>query len=284
VKRSALAGAALPFLLRSAQAAASERVRLGFVGCGGRARQMLPMFHSFNDVDIVAISDVIEPRMAQAAEIISKGERPQKPDRYVEYERMLERKDLDAVVIATTQHWHGLPHIRACQAGKHIFVEKPLSHTVEEGRQMVRASNKHGVISMMGTQQRAGPHYQKAVELVRGGRLGKVPLVECWNYHNTGARAGKAADSEAPAGYHWDRWLGPAPLVPFNQSRLNNSWWFDYAGGMMTNWAIHHIDIILWAMKEYAPRSVSVPAASSSWTTSRTRRIRSKPTGSSRTG
>ena len=120
---------------------------------------------------------------------------------------------------------------------------------------MVRATAKHGVVSMMGTQQRAGRHYQKAVELIRGGRLGKVPLVECWNYHNTGARVGHAPDSEAPAGYHWDRWLGPAPRVPFNRARLNNSWWFDYAGGMMTNWAIHHIDIILWAMNDYSPAS-----------------------------
>ena len=161
VKRASLAGAALPYIARSGQAAPSERLRLGFIGCGGRAQQMLPMFHSFADVDIVAISDVIEPRMSRAADVVSKGDRPQTPERYVEYERILDRKDIDAVVIATTQHWHGLPHIHACQAGKHIFVEKPLSHTVEEGRQMVKASEKYSVVSIMGTQQRAGPHYQK---------------------------------------------------------------------------------------------------------------------------
>lgn len=255
MRSAAMVGAALPYISSSSLAAPSERVRLGFIGCGGRARQLMPMFHSFADVEIVAISDVIEPRMAQAAEVVGKGERPQKPESFVEYERILDRKDIDGVVIATTQHWHGLPHIHACQAGKHIFVEKPLSHTVEEGRAMVKATEKYGVVSIMGTQQRAGPHYQKAVELIRGGRLGKVALVECWNYHNTGARVGQAKDSQAPAGYHWDRWLGPAPLVPFNNSRLSNSWWFDYSGGMMTNWAIHHIDIILWAMNEYSPKS-----------------------------
>jgi len=121
---------------------------------------------------------------------------------------------------------------------------------------MVEATKKSGVIAMMGTQQRAGPHYQKAVELIRGGRLGKVALVECWNYHNTGQRVGRVADSEPPPGYHWDRWLGPAPWVPFNQGRLNNSWWFDYGGGMMTNWAIHHIDIIVWAMQSWSPQAV----------------------------
>lgn len=256
VKAGLTAGVALAPFRSNGQAPASARVRLGFIGCGGRARQMLPMFHSFADVDIVALCDVIEPRMDQAAEIVGRGERPQRPDRYVDYQRILDRSDVDAVVIATTQHWHGLPHIQACQAGKHVFVEKPLSHTIEEGRRMVQATGKYGVVSLMGTQQRAGPHYQKAVELIRGGRLGKIGLVECWNYHNTGARVGHAKDSEVPAGYHWDRWLGPAPLVPFNRARLNNSWWFDYAGGMMTNWAVHHIDIILWAMNEYSPQTV----------------------------
>ncbi len=251
------AATAGPFLLSSGQAAPSERVRIGFIACGGRARQLMPMFNSFADVDVVAVSDVIEPRMDQALEIFSKSKRAQKPERVVDYRRILDRKDIDAVVIATTQHWHGLPYIQACQAGKHIFVEKPLSHTVVEGRAMVDATKKARVVAMMGTQQRAGPHYKKAVELIRGGRLGKVALVECWNYHNTGQRVGRAADSTPPAGYHWDEWLGPAPLVPFNPSRLSNSWWFDYAGGMMTNWAIHHLDIILWAMNEYVPRTVN---------------------------
>jgi predicted dehydrogenase len=255
-KRSALASAAvLPFMARADQDTPMNRVRLGLIGCGGRARQMIPMFRSFPDVDIAAICDVIEPRMDQAAELLRKGESARDPDRYVEYERILERRDIDAVVIATTQHWHGLPHIHACQAGKHVFVEKPLSHTIAEGRRMVAATERYGVVSLMGTQQRAGPHYQRAVELIHGGRLGKIPLVTCWNYHNTGGRVGHAPDSEPPEGYHWDRWLGSAPAVPFNRARLNNSWWFDYSGGMLTNWAVHHIDIILWAMNEHSPQS-----------------------------
>lgn len=255
LRTAAIATAALPPFIQISGQPPSERVRLGFIGCGGRARQLMPMFKACAEVEIPAISDVIEPRMGQAAELLGKGANPQKPERYVEYERILERKDIDAVVIATTQHWHGLPHILACQAGKHIFVEKPLSHTVVEGRAMVEATKRSGVIAMMGTQQRTGDHYRKAVQLIGSGRLGKVALVECWNYHNTGKRVGRVADSTPPPGYHWDRWLGPAPWVPFNQGRLNNSWWFDYAGGMMTNWAIHHIDIILWAMQDYSPKT-----------------------------
>jgi predicted dehydrogenase len=257
LNKSAAATLVMPFLGSTVGAAASERVRIAYIGCGGRALQMMPMFGSFADVDVVAVSDVIESKMDQALKRLGDSLYPQKPEKVLEYERILDRKDVDAVVIATTQHWHGLPHIKACQAGKHIFVEKPLSHTVAEGRQMVKATKKHGVIAMMGTQQRAGPHYQKAVGLVRSGRLGKVALVECWNYHNTGQRVGRHTDAEPPAGCHWDRWLGPAPLVPFNPSRLSNSWWFDYAGGMMTNWAIHHIDIILWAMDAWSPSAIS---------------------------
>jgi predicted dehydrogenase len=246
-----------PFIGRASGAAASERVRLGYIACGGRARQMLPMFLSDGNMDLVAVSDVNEPRMDQTIEMAQKIDANQKPERILDYRKMLERKDLDGVVIATTQHWHGLPHIHAAQAGKAIFVEKPLSHTVEEGRAMVRATKKYNVLSMMGTQQRIGPHYQQAVQLVQSGRLGKVALVECWNYHNTGARVGRSQDSEVPAGLHWDMWLGPAPYVPYNRSRMSNSWWFDYAGGMMTNWAIHHIDIILWAMNSYSPTAVA---------------------------
>jgi predicted dehydrogenase len=238
---------------------AHRRVRLGLIGCGGRGRELLSIMQQFPDVEIAVVSDFFEPRMDQAAKILSEGPRPQKVDREVGYERILERKDVDAVLIATTQHWHGLPFIQAVQAGKHVYVEKPLSHTVAEGRAMVEAAKRADVITMMGTQQRGYPHYQKAVQILHSGRLGKIALVECWNYHNTGRRVGRAADSDPPPGLHWDRWLGPAPYVPFNPARLNNSWWFDYAGGMMTNWAIHHIDIILWAMQVASPKTVVCP-------------------------
>lgn len=260
VKAAATATAVVsPALGASGKAPAADRLRIGLIGCGGRGRQLLEIFREFPDVEVAAVSDVIEPRMDQAAGVLAKGPRPQKPDRYVHHERILDRRDVDAVIIATTQHWHGLPLIQAARAGKHVFVEKPLSHTVLEGRAMVEAADKAGIVAMMGTQQRGYAHYQQAIEILHSGRLGKIALVECWNYHNTGRRVGRAADSQPPAGYHWDRWLGPAPRVPFNRSRLNNSWWFDYAGGMMTNWAIHHVDVILWAMGVGRPRTVVCP-------------------------
>jgi hypothetical protein len=124
----------------------------------------MQIFAENPEVDVPVICDPIEPRMQQALKALAALPRPQQPECVIDYRRVLDRKDVDAVVIASTQHWHGIPHIHACQAGKHIYVEKPLSHTVVEGRAMVTAAKKHRVIALMGTQQRCGEHYRKAVE------------------------------------------------------------------------------------------------------------------------
>jgi len=253
LKAAAATVALGPAIRASGAAPPSGRVRLGLIGCGGRGRELLRIVQEFPDVDVPVVADAIEPRLDEAAKILAEGPRPQKPDRVVEHERIFDRKDVDAVLVATTQHWHGLPFIQAALAGKHVYVEKPFSHTVREGRAMVQAAKKAGIIAMTGTQQRGYAHYQKALEILNAGRLGKIALVECWNYESNHRRVGRQPDSDPPPGYHWDRWLGPAPYVPFNRARLNNSWWFDYAGGMMTNWAIHHVDIIVWAMRAAVP-------------------------------
>jgi len=253
IKAAAATVAVAPAIRASGAAPPSGRVRLALIGCGGRGRELLHVMQQFPDVEVPVIADLIEPRLDEAAKVLAQGPRPQKPDRLVEHERIFDRKDVDAVLVATTQHWHGLPFIQAALAGKHVYVEKPLSHTVREGRAMVQAAKKAGIIAMMGTQQRGYPHYKKALEVLHAGRLGKIALVECWNYESNRRRVGRPPDSDPPPGCHWDRWLGPAPYVPFNRARLNNSWWFDYAGGMMTNWAIHHVDIILWAMRATVP-------------------------------
>lgn len=240
-----------------ASAAPSDRIRAAFIGCGGRGRSLMQIVTRYPDVQVPAISDAIEPRLEQAKAQLARGPNPQSPDAVVDYRRILDRQDIDVVFIATTQHWHGLPFIHACQAGKAIYCEKPLSHTVVEGRAMVNAARKHGITALMGAQQRAGAHYRKAVEIVQAGRLGKIGLVECWNYADRGARAGRFADSDPPPGYHWDLWLGPAPLVRFNQGRVaDHNWWFDYGGGVLNNWGPHHFDIVLWAMGVDAPLSV----------------------------
>jgi predicted dehydrogenase len=247
---AAAVGLAGPALRADDKAAASERVRLAVIGCGGRGLQLIPVFRRFNDVDIPVVCDVNGQSMDRAWAMLER-----KPEREKDYRKVLDRKDIDAVVIATTEHWHGLPFIHACQAGKHVFVEKPFSHTVVEGRAMVRAAKKAGIIAMMGTQQRGQQHYPPAVEIVQSGRLGKVSLVECWNVMKIGKGwKTPVVQGEPPDYLDWDRWLGPAPLAPFDTRRLRGYFfWFDYGGGMMTNWGPHHTDIILWAMKVDSP-------------------------------
>lgn len=257
VRTATAAGAATPAVFAAGSAAPSRKVRLGLIGCGGRGRQLLEVLGRFPDVDVVAVSDVFEERMGKTAEQLAALDRPHTPDLVMEHERILDRRDVDAVVIATPQHWHGLPFIQAVQAGKHAYVEKPFSHTVAEGRAMVEAARKAGVTAVMGVQQRGYPHFVAAMEIVRSGRLGRIAMVDCWNSERAGQRVGRPADADPPAGLHWDRWLGPAPSVPFNPARLNNSWWFDYGGGMLTNWAIHHLDIILAAMQATSPTTVT---------------------------
>ncbi len=246
-----------PALHLSGKEPPSGRVRIGLIGCGGRGRELLAVLQERPDVEIPVISDVIEPRMDAAAKLLSQGPQAKKPECVVEHERILERPDIDAVLIATAQHWHGIPMIQAVKAGKHVYVEKPLSHTAAEGRAMADAAKKSQGIVLAGTQQRGYPHFQKAVEVVRSGRLGRIALVECWNSENNAKRVGRPPDADPPAGYHWDRWLGPAPLVPFNPARLNHAWWFDYSCGMLTNWTIHYLDIALWAMHAGWPTSVA---------------------------
>jgi len=247
VKAATVAGLASTAV--RAHAPIRDRLRLGLIGCGRRGRQLIPVFQKFADVEIAAICDVNGQSMDQAHERLDR-----KPAREPDYRSILDRQDIDAVVIATTEHWHGLPFIHACQAGKHVFVEKPLSHTVVEGRAMVEAAKKAGIVAMMGTQQRGQEHYPPAVDIVQSGRLGKITLVECWNCMRIGKGWTTAVTAGDPPAYlDWDRWLGPAPMVQFDPRRLAHAFWFDYGGGMLTNWAVHHLDIILWAMNVDSP-------------------------------
>ncbi len=155
------------------------------------------------------------------------------------------------MIIATPDHWHALPAIHAVLAGKDVYVEKPVAHNVAEGQAMLRAARKTNKIMAVGTQQRSSSHFQKAVEIVRSGKLGKVFWVQTWNYENISpVGMGRYPDSEAPSYVDYDRWLGPAPQRPFNPNRFHLlfRWFFDYAGGMMSDWGVHLNDIVLWAL------------------------------------
>ena len=233
---------------------ANERVSVGVIGIGGMARHHLSNLLEMQETaQVVALCDVYAPHLDEAAEMAPEAAR------YTDFRRVLEQADVDAVVIGTPDHWHALPTIMACEAGKDVYVEKPASRTVEEGRAMVKAARAHDRVVQVGTQQRSAPLYRSVVEIVRSGRLGPVSFVRTWNYSNDYPEGiGSPLDDAPPEGLDWPMWLGPAPEVPFNPSRFDH-WrhFWDYAGGRMTDWGVHHLDIVQWAMEEEAPQAVS---------------------------
>ncbi|CAN5803399.1 Gfo/Idh/MocA family oxidoreductase [soil metagenome] len=256
--------AAGPGIPQSAQSqgrvrGANDRIRVGSVGVGGMGRSHLNNFMQMDDVQIVTVCDVWDVNRARARRMTERqqaGAAEVEPD----FRRVIDRTDLDVIVVATSDHWHAIPMVMACRSGKDVYVEKPISHTIHEGRKMVQAARQHNRIVQAGTQQRSGRHFQEAVKVVQSGVLGKVHRVATWNYGNESpAGIGRPPDGPPPSGLDWDFFLGPAPKVPFNPNRFifTFRWFWDYAGGMMTDWGIHLLDIVLWAMKEEAPRRIS---------------------------
>jgi len=243
----------------SAAVGANDRVRLALIGGGSRGNQLVPAFLARPEVDIVAVADVDDQHAGKTAEAIAK-KRDKPPATMRDYRAILDDKNVDAVIIATPDHWHALPAIEAVLAGKDVYVEKPSSHNVAEGQAMIRAARKTNRVMAVGTQQRSSPHFQKAVEIVRSGQLGKVTWVQTWNYENISPVGfGHASDSDAPSHVDYDRWLGPAPKRPFNVNRFHMlfRWYFDYAGGMLADWGVHLNDIVLWALDAKAPQAVT---------------------------
>jgi predicted dehydrogenase len=248
---------AAPAILKGAPA--SEKIRLGLIGAGSRGGQLLDSFLPEKDTEIVAIADVDDHHAGETAERVKKA-KGNMPETARDYRSMLDRKDLDAVIIATPDHWHALPTIHAILAGKDVYVEKPVAHNVAEGKAMIAAARKHNKIVAVGTQQRSSSHFQKAVDIVRSGQLGKVFWVQTWNYENISPTGmGRYPDCDSPSYVDYDRWLGPAPKRAFNPNRFHLlfRWFFDYAGGMMSDWGVHLNDIVLWALNAKGPQTVS---------------------------
>ncbi len=240
---------------------ANDRIRLGFIGTGRMGRSNLYHALATERTEVVALSDVYQPNLAEALERVDT-----KPDTHRDFREILQRSDIDAVVISTPDHWHAAQTIMACEAGKDVFVEKPLATSVVEGRKMVEAARRTGQIVQVGTMQRSAEHFERAAMIVRSGELGKITFVRCWNTGNEYPEGiGNPPDTEPPDDLDWDLWLGPAPERPFNWSRFGVSdqwfstfrWFWDYAGGMLTDWGVHLMDIVLWAMDEASPNVVT---------------------------
>jgi len=205
--------------------------------------------------EFVAVADVYEPFTERAREWAGGG-----AERYKDFRRLLERKDVDAVLIATPDHWHIPAAVLACQAGKDVYVEKPVSHNVREGRKIIEAARRGGRVVQAGTQHRSSPHFAECARIVQSGELGEVRFVRVWNYMSRFPEGiGRVPDSEPPAGLDWDFYCGPAPLRPFNARRFGPTFrqFWDYSGGMITDYGTHRFDTVHQIMGVDTPLTVS---------------------------
>ena len=254
VRASAAAGAATA-LAPGRVLGANEQVGLGLIGAGGRGLSVWKRFLAQPDVRPVAVCDVYEPFLRRAAAAAGGSVATDR-----DFRRLLERKDVEAVIVATPDHWHALQTVAACQAGKDVYVEKPLSLTVREGRVMTDAARRHGRVVQTGSQQRSGAHYRQAVKLVQEGAIGAVHKITAGFSRNVmpGFVARELKGGLDP-GLDWDLWLGPAPLVPYDPFRCiyHFRWFWSYSGGQMTNFGAHDLDIARWALGARGPASVA---------------------------
>jgi predicted dehydrogenase len=235
---------------------ANDRMRLAVMGCGNMAGGDVKCFANNPQVEITAFCDVKADKMAELQK--RTGLKPK--HQFEDYRKMLELKDLDALLNATPDHWHAIPTIEACQRNLDVYVEKPLSHNIAEGRAMVQTARQYDRVVQMGTQQRSGVHFQQAVDLVQSGYLGEISMVKCWNNSNKKS-LGNPPDSTPPADLNWDLWQGPAPSRPYNKNYYNNfRRFYDYAGGIITDWFTHWVDIVQWAMQVQYPHTVAALA------------------------
>ena len=240
---------------------ANNRLTGGFIGMGRMGMANLGFAQRMENVIVKTVCDVYEPNLQQALDATGG-----KAKAIRDFREILTDKEIDFVCISTPDHWHAYMTVEACKAGKDVFVEKPVCVTVEEGAQMVAAARKYKRVVQAGTMQRSGIHFQQAAAMVNRGDLGKVTVVHTWNYGNQPPEGiGNPPDGDPPPGLDWDMWLGPAPMRPFNPNRFGIDpkafshfrWFWDYAGGMMTDWGIHWLDIVQMAFGEAMPKAIT---------------------------
>ena len=252
---SSWAGASLFAANAPAAPGPNNMINVGVIGCGARCRDLLPSFMNTPGTRVVAVCDVHSGHMAAIRQMAG-GE---KVRAYHDYRKLLDDKDVDVVVVATNAHWHVLCTINACQAGKDVYVEKPLSNFAGEGRFAVEAARKFDRIVQIGTQQHSMEHYRKAVEIIQSGRLGNIVEVracDCDRYESVG----HPADCDPPKELDWDFYVGPSPMMPYNPN-CYDKYGYDFfkisGGGLQVAWGVHHFDIIHMAMGVHSPKVVT---------------------------
>ncbi|MCS7016601.1 MAG: Gfo/Idh/MocA family oxidoreductase [Gemmatales bacterium] len=256
----ALAGA-LSALSVSRVLGAQERIRVGFIGVGNRGDQLLDAFLKQKDCQIVAVCDLYAPYRDFACRKITQADSSaSQVAQYDDYRRLLERKDVDAVVISTPDHWHALQTIHAFQAGKDVYVEKPLSLCVVEGRKMAEACRRYQRVCQVGLQRRSSPMCRELADFLRQGGIGKITRIRAFHVLNEWPKGiGRPPDEPPPPDVNWDAWLGPAPVKPYNRNRTfyRFRWFYDYSGGQLTNFGVHYLDMIHWCLGVDKPLAVT---------------------------
>src|SRR5215475_8597991 len=251
--QSAMLGAAAAKTGRSA----SDKVTIAIMGVRGRGRALAGLFSALPDVNIAALCDVDPGVYDRAAKAIEANRRP-RPPLVADVRRILDDKSIDALVIATPDHWHAPATILACDAGKDVYVEKPASHNLREGRLMVNAARRGKRVVQLGTQSRSRGSTRHAIELIQSGRIGKILMAKAWDVQLRDD-IGHKNDSTPPATVDYDTWNGPAPLLPFNENRFHYTWhWnWNYGTGDIGNDGVHQMDIARWALGVDTPTEVS---------------------------
>jgi predicted dehydrogenase len=232
-------------------------VKLAIMGVNSRGKQLLPSFVGFPEVEIAYICDPDRDTLPSAVKIVEDaGKSTPKVEK--DFRVALDDPSVTALVCAAPDHWHALATILACQAGKDVYVEKPVSHSLAEGPAMIAAAQRHRRVVQSGLQQRSGDHFRSAVEFVQSGRLGSVHLAKAWTVHQRKS-IGLKKNVPAPAGVDYDLWLGPAPSRPFNPNRFHYNWhWFwEYGTGELGNWGVHLLDVARWGLGVEFPTQVS---------------------------
>jgi len=269
LKKSAVAVSAIgavtviPSNVWSSEVAASDKVNVALIGCRNMGFGILRHHLATGMVNCVALCDVDENVLKEKSAIVKK-DFGQTPELIHDYRKVLERKDINAVIIGTPDHWHCLIMVEACQAGKDVYVEKPMANTIGECNIMVKAAQKYNRVVQVGQQQRDNPVFKDVMNLIKSGEIGTLRKVNIWANFNYGLGTVPKPDGPVPAGVDYDFWLGPAPKRPFNVARFHGSWrhYWDYGGGLMSDWGVHLLDMGMWAGDTVeAPKTVITYAA-----------------------
>lgn len=235
----------------------NDRIQVGLIGCKGMGFTDLLSLLKNSEVEVVALCDVDENVLRERTADLQKGD-VKKPKWYTDYRKMLDDSDIDIVVVGTPDHWHCLQLTDAIDAGKDVYCEKPIANSVAECETMLAKVDASDRMVQIGQWQRSQPHFVDAINYVHSGKLGQIRLAKTWAYQGWMQPVPVVPDSTVPQGVDYKMWLGPAPDRPFNQNRFhfNFRWFWDYAGGLMTDWGVHLIDYALYGMKASLPKSV----------------------------